>query len=258
MYRKLIYLTLIAVAAFAFTLPGARPTAATVAAETVPGEIAVTVPAGGETTIVANAYCLNLGEPFPKAVTPQGSRAPEAVLKVLRAAALDGTGASNVLQTQIAIWNAVEGKWPYKDKDVDMTVAKTLTDAAAAQSTEPLTGRGVALDEAVRAGQVQVSATEWKQAEAPKALPGDAPYYGAVTLTIKNPGDKPIDVYAPLGMMLKASNEAEQDMGLYAVEQQEKRVPATLPQTGGEDLLPLAAVIGGLLFVALGWALRRG
>lgn len=256
MSKSVFRCTLLSMVAIGLVLSGMGSPGLAVAADTVPAETTVTIPAGGEAVIEGNAFCLNLGEPFPVAVEASGARADDQVVKVLKAAALDGTGSSDVLQTQIAIWNAVEGAWPYKDKDVDMTVAKSLAERAAEQTTEPLMGGGVALDEAIRNGDVEITATEWEQLDAPKALPGDAPYYGAVRLTVKNLGSEALDVYTPLGLVLEAANEAEQDMGLYAVSQREI-APVTLPKTGGQDPLPLAAALAGLLLAPLGWAVRR-
>lgn len=230
--------------------------------KTVIGETLVTVPANGEASIAVSAFCLNFGEPFPKGVTVSTARASDGVVKVMKAAAADGTGTSNVLQTQIAIWHAIEGEWGYKDKDVDLTVAKALADAAANQTTDPLLATGTALDKAIADGSVEATVDTWKQEDAPKALPSDAPYFGTGTLKIKNLTDKPLDVYVPLGLTLKAANEAEQDMGAYAVSSQEVlEKPMALPKTGAaEDRLVLWLALAGFaatLFGMATWARQR-
>jgi len=225
--------------------------------EMVPGETSVTVPPNGEVIVDVSAFCVNFGEPFPKAVTWSPERVSDDVFKVMKAAAVDGAGTSDVLQTQIAIWHAIEGEWGYKDKDVDLTVAKRLADEAVGQTAEPLLGRGTPLDEAVKAGSVKVTVNRWVQADAPKALPTDAPYYGTGALTIENLTTEAIDVYVPLGVLLKAADEAEQDMGVYAVTQQEKEMPKTLPATGGVDRSVGYALLAGLLAVLAGLTLAR-
>lgn len=225
--------------------------------ELVPGEVTVNVPPGGQATIDGSAFCLNFGEPFPKAVTVSSERAADPVIRVLRAAAQQGAGSEDLLQTQIAVWQAIEGQWGYKDKDVDMTVAKALAESATGQSTDPLLGRGLALDKAIADGLVTVTVDSWEQADAPKALPTDAPYYGVIRFTVHNAGSEPIDVSAPLGLVLKAADEAEQDMGLYAVSQQERELPKALPATGGNDRLGLWLLWAGALSASLGWIAAR-
>lgn len=254
-YRP-IWILVLALCASAAALPTLH---AAPLGKTVVSESSVTVPANGEATIAITAYCLNFGEPFPKAVKVGSTYASDNVIKVMKAAAADGTGTSNVLQTQIAIWNAIEGKWGYKDKDVDMTVAKALAEASANQTTAPLSATGTALDKAIADGLVEVTVDTWTQADAPKALPGDAPYYGTGTLKIKNLTGNPVEVYVPLGLTLTASNAAEQDMGAYAVSSREvDDTPKALPKTGaGDNGLVLWMALAGLTAMIVGLASRR-
>lgn len=198
--------------------------------QTRPAEATIDLAAGAEAKLEVNAFCLNFGEPFPKAVTVSAETAPAGVVQVLKAAARGAT--MDVLQTQIAIWHQIENKWGYKDKDVDMTGAKALADVAAAQDGGALVDRGVALDKAIADGSVTASIDGWHEADGPKALPTDAPYYGAGTLIVKNVSAASITVRLPLGLMLKAANAAEQDMGLYAVTQVPLEQPQALPKTG--------------------------
>ena len=225
--------------------------------ELVPGEGTVNVPAGGHATIDGSAFCLNFGEPFPQAVTVSPERAADPVIRVFRAAAQQGAGSLDVLQTQIGVVQAIEGQWGYKDKDVDMTGAKALPESAAGQSTDPLLGRGCALDKAIADGLVTITVDSWEQADAPKALPTDAPCCGVIRFTVHNAGSEPIDVYAPLGLILKAAGEAEQDMGLYAVSQQETVLPKAPPATGGNERLGLWLLSAGALSASSGWIAAR-
>ncbi len=234
-----------------FSVAHARPGRAT-----VPGEATLSIAAGGQASLPVSAYCINFGEPFPKGVTVSTNRVPEGVVKVLKAAAKDGTGSKNVLQTQIAVWHALEGKWGYKDEDVDLTVAKALDAAAVAETAQPLLGRGIALDQAITDGKVKATIDAWKEADAPKALPADTPYYGSGTLTVTNLTDAKLDVYVPLGLILKAANDAEQDMAVYAVSDHE--LPSQLPKTGaGEISWPIWLAGLGLIFVLIGRLSRR-
>ncbi|MFN8422129.1 MAG: hypothetical protein U0470_01660 [Anaerolineae bacterium] len=198
--------------------------------QTRPAEATLDLAAGADAKLEVNAFCLNFGEPFPKAVTVSAETAPAGVVQVLKAAARGAT--ADVLQTQIAIWHQIENMWGYKDKDVDMTGAKALAESAAAQDAGPLVDRGVPLDKAIADGTVTATVDGWRVVDAPKALPSDAPYYGAGTLVVKNVSAAPVTVRLPLGLMLKASNAAEQDMGLYAVTQVPMEQPQALPKTG--------------------------
>ncbi|MBK7779541.1 MAG: hypothetical protein IPJ58_01895 [Ardenticatenia bacterium] len=213
----------------------------TAARQTVVSEASVSIPAGGEARLPFNAFCLNFGEPFPKSVNVSSGRTTDDAVKVLKAAALSGTGSSDVLQTQLAVWNAIAGKYGYYETDVDLSGAKALTASAKDQSTAALSSKGVPLDEAIRDGKVSASVEGWMEASAPKALPGDAPYYGSGTLVIKNLGSSALEVYAPLGLVLKAAMPAEQDMGIYAVKTSTVvEQPKGLPQTGGGPKLAMA------------------
>ncbi|MBK6768035.1 MAG: hypothetical protein IPG72_03200 [Ardenticatenales bacterium] len=198
--------------------------------QTRPAEATIELAAGAEGKVPINAFCLNFGEPFPKAVTVSTGAAAAGVVQVMKAAARSAT--LDVLQTQIAIWHQIEGSWGYKDKDVDMTTAKALAEAAASEGTGALVETGVALDKAITDGSVTATVDGWQVVDAPKALPSDAPYYGSGTLVVKNVSAAPITVRVPLGLVLKAANEAEQDMGLYAVTQVPMEQPAALPKTG--------------------------
>lgn len=233
------------------TAAGARP-----ARQMAPGETTISLPAGGEMSLPVSAFCINFGEPFPKAVTVSTDRTSDGVVKVLKAAAKDGT-ATNTLQTQIAVWHALEGKWGYKDADVDMTVARAIDAAATGETTQPLMGRGVALDQAIKAGQVQATVSDWKPVDAPKALPTDSPYYGTGTLVVKNLSNEKLELYVPLGVVLKAANAAEQDMAMYAVSNYDT-TPKALPTTGAEDVpWPAFLAVVGLIMVFLGLVRRR-
>jgi|GEM_PF-6750839 len=198
--------------------------------QTRPAEATVELAAGAEGKLAINAFCLNFGEPFPKAVTVSAETAPAGVVPVMKAAAR--SAALDVLQTQIAIWHQIEGKWGYKDKDVDMATAQALVAAAANEGTGPLVDEGVALDKAITDGRVTATVDGWQVVDAPKALPSDAPYYGSGTLMLKNVSTGTLTVRVPLGLVLKAADAAEQDMGLYAVTQVPMEQPQALPKTG--------------------------
>lgn len=217
---------LIAVGAIALA---ARSLHAAPAQQSRPAEAVLNVAAGGEAEVAVTAFCLNFGEPFPKAVTVSTDRAPSGVVQVMKSAARRGS--LDVLQTQIAIWHQIEGAWGYKDKDVDMTTAQALVTAAVSESTAALMDRGVGLDTALGDGRVSATVDGWQVVDAPKALPSDAPYYGSGTLRVKNLTSDTIAVRVPLGLVLKAADAAEQDMGIYAVEQVAEQ-PAALPKTG--------------------------
>lgn len=232
------------------TLGALRPVAARPASQTKPGEALLELPASGEASLDVSAFCLNFGEPFPKAVTVSTKLASDGVVRLLKAAARSGSGGSEVLQTQIGVWHQIEGEWGYKDKDVDMTKAKALVEAAAAEDSSPLVAKGLPLDQAIKDGAVSATVEGWQVvADAPKALPSDAPYYGKGILKLKNLGAKALTVRVPLGLVLEAANKAEQDMGIYAV-MQHADAPTELPKTGQGGAARGAGNAGFLLLLA--------
>lgn len=239
---------------------GAPRTLAAPSRQTRPAEATLELAAGAEGKLPINAFCLNFGEPFPKAVTVSTETAAAGVVQVMKAAAHGAT--LDVLQTQIAIWHQIENKWGYKDKDVNMAGAEALVAAGAAEGTGALVERGVALDKAIADGSVTATVDGWQVVDAPKALPSDAPYYGSGTLMVKNVGTAPITVRVPLGLVLKAANAAEQDMGLYAVTQVPTEQPQALPKTGFGPPAPAPGRTGApwwalAVAVAAAVALRR-
>ena len=98
----------------------------------------------------------------------------------------------------MAIWHEVNGRWPYDDT-VARSAAESMVSAAAGESLAPLEPEGVALDQAIRAGTVTVSSTDFRAIDAPQAKPDEPPYAGAGTLT---PPPPPLPHFAREGKLV--------------------------------------------------------
>jgi hypothetical protein len=198
---------------------------------------------------------------------PSG-RAPESARKVLKVAIERGLAASDPLQTQMAIWHEVNGRWAFDDS-VARTTAESLVTAAAGTSLAPLEPEGIALDQAIRDGTVSVSSTDFRATDAPKARPDDPPYTGAGVLTVHNNTAADVTVYYPFGLLIASPSAGQQDVIGYATELKAPTAtptsaaaaaPAQLPRTGRaeapwSDPAWLWLLAAGSL--ALGLLLRR-
>lgn len=225
------------------------------AQESVITVVSVAVPANGEASIPIKAFCLEQGQPFPVSVAPPKSLAPEAVRKILITAIKQGVAQADPLQTNMAIWRQIVGHWSPEDSPVDRTVAEGLLTASATMGEEPLVGEGVSLETAIADGSVTASVQGWVDANGPKASEADSPYYGSGNVVVTNTTAEALTVYYPIGMVLPATNSAEQDMMSYAATTRMVE-PKTLPKTGAADFLPALAVLLGLALV-VGGAIRR-
>lgn len=172
-----------------------------------PAEATIELAAGAEGRLPINAFCLNFGEPFPEAVTVSTETAAPAVVQVMKAAARSAS--FDILQTQIAVYHQIEGEWGYLDDDIDLTTARALVEAAADESTGALVDTGVPLNTAITDGDVTATVEGWQVVDAPQAVSSDHPYYGSGTLVLKNVSTEALTVRMPLGLVLKASDEAE-------------------------------------------------
>jgi hypothetical protein len=222
------------------------------AQETEIGETAVTIPAGGEARIDFEAYCMETGKVFPEQLYTPAERAPEDVLRVLKAAILNDMVADDPLQTQIALWYQINGDWPYAEGEVDREGAQELLDAAEDVQIAPLSAEGTSINEAVANGTISIDAENFRSTSAD--TPDGLPYRGEGTLVVMNETDEEVTVYFPFGMVIESTNENEQDIVAYSTEQKQ------LPEAGG---LPFSLVSGmvvaltGLAFIGGGLVLRR-
>ena len=252
MTRRFI-LTLLA-AVFAMTTFALADLPAT-AQEKINVETRVTVPAGGEATFDVNAFCLEYGEPFPDSVDSPSAMATDDVRQILLSAVKQGIAQSDPLQTNLAVWRQIEGTWGYDDDAVDRSVAESLLESGAAMSTDPLASDGTALDAAIADGSVTVTINDWANANGEKVFESDAPYYGSGSVVVTNTTDQELTLYYPVGMVLPAQNEAQQDMLSYSAQTRDP-APEGLPKTGAGDVLPLLLMLAGVVLVVAG--LGRG
>jgi hypothetical protein len=181
-------------------------------------ETTFTIPAGETITLDVSAFCLEFGEPFPARVSLTADKASINVRRVMKAAALTGAIQDEVLQTQLAIWRAVEGDWSVDEDEAEFALASALFTASSKQNTAPLDAQGLPLNAALRSGAVEVEVVEWEALNAEQLEDGDEPYYGLATLSLKNTSDEDLDLYVPLGLVLASDDEDAQDMGIAAVE----------------------------------------
>ena len=190
------------------------------------GETSVVVPANGQATINFEAFCIEVGKDFPTTLgDPNPERAPEAVRKVVKAAIEGGQIENDKLQTQIAIWQQINGEWPYDESIVDRTVAQSLIDTADTLTLSAIQPEGVPLDEAVADGTVTISSEDFQAADAPDAQAGDPPYYGRGTLTVVNNTAEDVTVYFPFGLVFDAPTDTEQDVVAFATDLQQAATP---------------------------------
>jgi hypothetical protein len=222
------------------------------------GETAVVVPAGGEARIDFEAYCLETGKVFPENLYTPADRAPDDVLRVLKAAILDDMVETDPLQTQLAIWYAVNGDWAYSADAVEHEEAQMLLDEAEDVQVVPLSAEGTSIPDAVDEGLISIGAENFESFEAEAELPDELPYRGRGTLVITNETDEAQTVFFPFGMVFESTEADEQDIVAYSLEQ---KMPETLPQAGGVPFLQIAgltlALMTGSLMVLNGLRMKR-
>lgn len=281
--RLLLTLSLVLTAFFSFQSAFAQGSETTELVET-----SITIPANGEAEVSFQGFCLDFGEPFPTSFGEPGSRADDDILKVIKTALLDGSADEDPLTLNLAIWTlrenrTIEELYPTLDSTLTEDVNDLLTRGATA-SVAPLSDDlGIALDQAVANGQVEVSSADFNFDEsAPVAVPQDEGryYHGEGTMTITNLTDEEITIYYAFGTVLVAQDESEQDLVTYSTELETivqvtatpqatataqatvapaatatPEAPATMPQTGvaptADNTGTLLAVVG-LGFLAMG------
>lgn len=222
-YRKYIFLIALPM------LLGVLLSASTVQAQQPEfGELSVTIPAGGETSVQFNTFCLEVGKNFPAQLNKPSGRASEDVLKVLQVAIEEDMVETDPLQTQLAIWHEVEGDWAYSEDEVSRDQAQQLLDKAANITLEPINPQGVALDQAINEGSITVESNDFAATDADTPTPDDEPYQGRGTLRISNNTEEELTIYFPFGLVLEAANDSEQDMVAFATEVEQQ--PTATPQ----------------------------
>lgn len=188
-------------------------------------EVSVTIPAGGETSIQFDTFCLEAGKAFPAQLNAPNGRASESVLKVLKAAIEDGTVEASPLQTQLAIWHEVEGDWIYDQDQVNHDEAQLLLDRAANVSLAPIDPDGVALDQAIADGSITISSEDFAAMDVSLPTDEDDPYRGQGTLNIVNNTDQELTIYFPFGLVFESASDEEQDMVAYAAVPEQQTTP---------------------------------
>ena len=192
-------------------------------------EVSVTIPAGGETSIQFDTFCLEVNKAFPAQLSTPNGRASDDVLRVLKTAIEDGTVESSPLQTQLAIWHQVEGGWAFDQSEVNHDEAQQLLDQAANISLAPIDPEGVALDQAVADGSISLSSEDFAAMDVSLPTEEDEPYRGQGTLNIVNNTDQELTVYFPFGLVFESTSDAEQDMVAYAAIPEQQTIPTDEP-----------------------------
>jgi hypothetical protein len=255
-------------------------------------ETSLTIPANGEVEVSFQGFCLDFGEPFPTSFGQPGERADDDILRVLKTALLDGTADEDPLTLNLAIWTlrenrTIEDLYPTLDSTLTEQVNDLLGRSESATVAPLATDLGVALDQAVADGQVEVTSADFNFDEsAPVAVPEDEGryYHGEGTMTIRNLTDEEITVYYAFGTILVAEDDTEQDLVTYSTELETivqvtatpqatataqatqapeatatPQAPTTMPQTGvapATDYTGTMLAVIGLGFIALGVASR--
>jgi microcystin-dependent protein len=194
--------------------------------ETELTETTLTIPANGEAEIAFQGYCLDFGEPFPTAFGQPSRRADDDILRVLKTALQEGTATDDPLTITLAIWSLRENQpitelYPNLDPSVAGDVDDLLVRSEDASVAPLATDLGIALDQAVADGQVEVTSADFAadtSAPAPIATEEGEPYHGEGTMTIRNLTDEEITIYYAFGTILVAQDESEQDLVTYSTE----------------------------------------
>ena len=93
-------------------------------------DLSITLAPGETARVPMKFWCLDFGKPFPAAVSGPGSRAPDAVVKVLNSAIASGVLASNPYQTQLAIWKAADGTFHDTGTEGHAVADQIMSDSA--------------------------------------------------------------------------------------------------------------------------------
>jgi LPXTG-motif cell wall-anchored protein len=216
-----------------------------------------TLQPGGKATIAFDAFCTNFGQTFPQSIQAPNALAPDKIRAALVYIQNNNMAAdpAKALDAQYAIWQ-LSGATGSPAGGAD---AKAIIAAAA---TAPATPAGTSVVDAAKANQVKVTLVSW-QAIGDKVPLGSATdnFYGQGTLTVENTSQQAVTLAMPAGTLFPPVTAGEQTMAGYATNvqvsnPQTTQAPQQLPQTGGGESTPLALLLGALLLVGAGSALR--
>jgi hypothetical protein len=211
---------------------------------------AFTVPPGGRVLVSFEAYCLDFGGTFPRALAAPNTNAGLAPANV-RAALNYIRGhrpadSQAALQAQYAIWRlrGVAGLPRGSDAVAQGTPV-----------TDPANARSI-LDGGLNRGEWSLDVTAWGPIGRPVQIASGAPeyFYGAGQMLVRNNTRQQLALYMPVGTIFPPTGSGHQRMTGYPTGVQVVR----LPQTGGGEVALAAAVCTAWLAVGVQfWRTRR-
>ncbi len=224
----------------------------------------LTLDAGQSQTVSIRAFCLEYNKLFPRVFPPIGGQASPRQTDILRYSLSRGYPATAPYQVQLALWYDATGRWVNNPHVIGSEII------ANANQAPPAPG-GLTLLDAMRAGVVTVSYSDWRPITA--GLPdSNPPWLGAGNITITNTTGAPVTMWLSQGLRLNAP-PANQDMIVYfpsptpTVTGTPTRPPTAtppptqtptppLPPTGSDDPQDRAALL--ILLGAIGIAVALG
>lgn len=217
-------------------------------------DVSITLGPGETTRIPMKFWCLDFGKPFPTAVSGPGSRAPDAVVKVLDTALANGMLTSNPYQTQLAIWKAADGN--FHDTGTEGHVAAEQIISASATANVPAVAGAAALDQLVSQGTLKVTVENFK-AITDTTRNNQQPYMGTGELVVQNPTSQKVSFVLVEGAVFKPAAGANAQTTTGTTEQtlishqDTQKTPTSLPTTGSTTssvaLLSIVAILLGAL-----------
>jgi hypothetical protein len=222
----------------------------------------VTLKPGQQATIPFSFWCMDYGEPFPKAVETAGDRASDGVIAVVRAAVAKGVTESEPYQTQLAIWRETEGA--FKDyANLGTVLAQEIFSDSLQVVVPPLPEGVPTLADVIAQGAITATVEGLTPTliTSPTQLPGE-PFNGTGVLVLGNSSADTVRFVVPEGLAF-APVGGERAQRLVA----EPRGQPELPETGSAtpempvDLLLIfaagAALAGLGVAIPLAGRLRR-
>jgi hypothetical protein len=211
---------------------------------------AFTVPPGGRVLVRFEAYCLDYGGTFPRAIVAPSAAAGLAPANV-RAALnyIQGHRPADTqaaLQAQYAIWRLQGVTGLPKGSDA-VAQGTPVTDPANAQSI---------IAAGLSSGQWSLEMAAWGPLGQPVQIAGGVPdyFYGTGQLMVRNNTQQQLSLYMPIGIIFPPASSGHQRMAGYPTGVQIVR----LPNTAGGELVLAAAVCTAWLAVGVQvWRARR-
>ena len=217
-------------------------------------DLNITLSPGETARVPMKFWCLDFGKPFPAAVSGPGSRAPDAVVKVLDSAIASGLLASNPYQTQLAIWKAADGTFHDTGTEGHAVADQIMSDSAKLNLPAIASGAST-LDQLVSQGVLKTTVENFT-AVTDTARNNQQPFMGTGILVIQNSSSQKVSFVLVEGAIFKPAAGANAQTTTGTTEQtlvshQDTQKPPELPTTGGtasNTSIPLIVVmlLGGI------------